>query len=136
MLMKPAVDLFCPERFFTDLCHQLFQLCPVFIDLISVIDLFPSEFCNKESVCSMNARKQLQISKCSCLRSKFVRNILINAFKLKRMIIHKPHHIFFIFFFCNGTGTENQHASAVSHILQLYLGYSAGGLPVLPLSAQ
>ena len=64
----------------------------------------------------MYTRKQLQIAQCSRLRAKFFRNTVIYAFKLKWMVIHKPHHIFFIFFFCNRTGTENQH-SARFHIL-------------------
>ena len=64
----------------------------------------------------MYTRKQLQIAQCSRLRMKFFRNTVIYAFKFKWMVIHKPHHIFFIFFFCNRTGTENQH-SARFHIL-------------------
>ena len=59
----------------------------------------------------MYAWKQLQISKSRCLRMQFLWKIRIQAFQLKRIILQKPHHILFVFFFCNGAGTEDQFSS-------------------------
>ena len=59
----------------------------------------------------MHTGQKLQIPKAGSLGSQFFRNKFINAFQLKWMVIQKPHHIFFVFFFCYGTGTENQYTS-------------------------